>query len=44
MYKRNANINDEGAEGVDESDETHLCKVEGLVSGIGEAPEVCVGC
>ena len=44
MYKRNANINDEEAEGADESDETHMRIVEGPVSGTGEAPEVCVGC
>lgn len=44
MYKRNANINDEGAEGEDESDETHQRKVEEPVPGVGEEPEVCVGC
>jgi hypothetical protein len=44
MYKRNANNNDEGAEGVDDSDETHLRKVEEPVPGVGEEAEVCVGC
>lgn len=44
MYKRNANINDEGAEGVDGSDETPLLKEEEPGPGVGEEAEVCVGC